>query len=922
MPFLALPLLMMTLVAGTLAQRWMGLYDAQKTFFVAPVIWVGPLPLPGGSVLLGAIAFSLLLKFLFFSPWKPERAGSNLSHLGVLVLLSGGLFTALGAQESYLFIPQGETRNVLEDYHQRDFTVARNGETLFRIPHQDIKPGMPLPDPRFVILSNCRNCLVEKREDPRKRHKGMAAAVRLRDGPPSKQDEENLYGLTFSLAGISERIDGTYIVFDAMPTPLRLEPGNDVYEISYARRKRLLPFSVRLKQFEKEFHPGTDKPSHYASDLVIEENGLSWPARVEMNAPLRYKGYTFFQSSFVENPEGTTATVLAVVKNPSWPFPYVGSTLLAAGLLTQLVISLRKKKKWKWFSFLFLLFFMPAPANSMDLSGFGELPVLHEGRVKPLDSFARIQQRLIADNNEQNALAWLAESIFDPAQAAETPIFHVRSLSLRRQLALPDKEFYSLEEISQGLAATQKLLPDLMKSPGALAPDQKELLRLHEKSFAYSQLLGSLTMILPIAASETADDVRWIDLRKKEEDINNRVRAVIARKGENFDKFSEDEKSLVMLGMKMSQLASAGRLNAILKVIPPSWRGQTAWVAPWEMIYAGAGSPETAAALSAWRDMADGYRNGDKTQWTRGVAVAASLGKKYAAGWRLWLEQALNKLKPLLLAGVLYALALVLAAGSYSRFALWPALAGAMLHLSEIVARVTILSRPPVGTLYESMIFVGFIAAAVALFAQSRKRNRFLLGCGIFTALVTLVFAPAFAPAGDNREMLVAVLNTNFWLATHVICITAGYGVSILAATLAHMAIFRRNSRDLAPLVYKTLLGALFLMAFGTVLGGIWADQSWGRFWGWDPKENGALLIVLWIVWILHGRLGGYMKERIWLAATAALNIVVAMSWIGVNLLNIGLHSYGFTDSMAAGFGLFFLLESALILFLLQRKPQ
>ena len=109
--------------------------------------------------------------------------------------------------------------------------------------------------------------------------------------------------------------------------------------------------------------------------------------------------------------------------------------------------------------------------------------------------------------------------------------------------------------------------------------------------------------------------------------------------------------------------------------------------------------------------------------------------------------------------------------------------------------------------------------------------------------------------------------------------------------------------------IHKIGLVALLLTSVGTVLGGIWADQSWGRFWGWDPKENGALLIVLWLIWIQHGRLSGNIRPLGYVAGIAALNIVVALAWFGVNLLGVGLHSYGFTSGIASGLAAFCIFE-------------
>ncbi len=155
-------------------------------------------------------------------------------------------------------------------------------------------------------------------------------------------------------------------------------------------------------------------------------------------------------------------------------------------------------------------------------------------------------------------------------------------------------------------------------------------------------------------------------------------------------------------------------------------------------------------------------------------------------------------------------------------------------------------------------------------------------------------------------EMLRAVLDTNLWLATHVVVITIGYSSMFFAGLLAAIYIVRGFfTRSLPPETAKKSqphgLWASFALPpsasfVGTILGGIWADQSWGRFWGWDPKENGALLIVIWNAIILHARWGGFIRERGLMAMAVFGNIVTSFSWFGVNMLGVGLHSYGFRD--------------------------
>ncbi|MGB1077004.1 MAG: cytochrome c biogenesis protein CcsA, partial [Bdellovibrionales bacterium] len=102
--------------------------------------------------------------------------------------------------------------------------------------------------------------------------------------------------------------------------------------------------------------------------------------------------------------------------------------------------------------------------------------------------------------------------------------------------------------------------------------------------------------------------------------------------------------------------------------------------------------------------------------------------------------------------------------------------------------------------------------------------------------------------------------------------------------------------------------------------GGVWADQSWGRFWGWDPKENGALLIVLWLVWLIHGKMSGHVKHVYYLAGLSFLSVIVALSWFGVNLLSVGLHSYGFIEGIALGLFTFCFVEILVLSGLVYRE--
>ena len=173
---------------------------------------------------------------------------------------------------------------------------------------------------------------------------------------------------------------------------------------------------------------------------------------------------------------------------------------------------------------------------------------------------------------------------------------------------------------------------------------------------------------------------------------------------------------------------------------------------------------------------------------------------------------------------------------------------------------------------------------------------------------------------GDTMPVLQAVLDTQFWLATHVITVSLGYVATLVAGTLGAGYLFagwlginKAKLRDVYRCIYgATCFGVLFSFV-GTVLGGLWADDSWGRFWGWDPKENGALLIVIWNALMLHARWDGMVAGRGFAALAIGGNIVTAWSWFGTNELGIGMHSYGFTSGVLMWLTVYILLQLAFV---------
>jgi ABC-type transport system involved in cytochrome c biogenesis permease subunit len=308
----------------------------------------------------------------------------------------------------------------------------------------------------------------------------------------------------------------------------------------------------------------------------------------------------------------------------------------------------------------------------------------------------------------------------------------------------------------------------------------------------------------------------------------------------------------------------------------------------------------------------DAYRANDRTLFNQQVQLATDWLAKEQPNTtkRASFEFLFNRLQPFSQSMTLYVLAFLLACASWlgsstllRRSAFYVLLLALGIHTFGLVSRMYLQERPPVTNLYSSAIFIGWGAVIVALILERIFKDGIGAACAGAIGFVTLIIAHHLAGSGDTLEMLQAVLDTNIWLATHVVAITTGYSAMFLAGMLAIIYVVRgvftrslkkQTADSLARMTYGVICFATLFSFVGTVLGGIWADQSWGRFWGWDPKENGAVLIVLWCAITLHARWGGFIRQRGLMIMALFGNIVTSFSWFGVNMLGVGLHSYGF----------------------------
>ena len=235
------------------------------------------------------------------------------------------------------------------------------------------------------------------------------------------------------------------------------------------------------------------------------------------------------------------------------------------------------------------------------------------------------------------------------------------------------------------------------------------------------------------------------------------------------------------------------------------------------------------------------------------------------------------------------------------------ALAGVafLIHTYGFGLRTYLTGRPPVSNMYETVVWVSWGTILFAMYFEWKYRSRYMLLAGALVAVFCNIVSDLSTHILDGTlQPLEPVLRSNLWLIVHVLTITISYSAFFLAWALANFGltmVFRGDSyssprvRDLVQACYRSLQIGVVLLAAGTILGGVWADYSWGRFWGWDPKETWALIALLGYLAILHARLVGLIRERGMLVGSIVAFNLVIMAWYGVNfVLGAGLHSYGF----------------------------
>lgn len=609
------------------------------------------------------------------------------------------------------------------------------------------------------------------------------------------------------------------------------------------------------------------------------------------------------------------------------------------------------------------------------VAAFQSMPIQEGGRIKPLDTYARFlllrfhgKQSIKVDHEKLpgvkklQATEWLLLSWFRPDIARDLPLFVVDNSQAVGEIGVDPKDLrdrYSYNEIVKGREELIKRAQQYSEIESAERTGvQRNVIDLARNFFDFDAVSDFLTAartdwnqeisaILPEAAAKEIIGSDKLSVWGLAEKLGVLIRQ---------DRLAElgQETGNRILELFINTTLRPGKTLAFL---PPEDEKEEAWLTVEQTVTSlmRAGPlPEGAERTEENKDAlaAGDYRRSKARDALWDASLSAETFKPAVKAFvddiraqaekrgelkHVDREVSYHKADYFTYALVWYLLAFLIAfiglAAPQTGLARWTArVAWVMLVLAfayniwGITQRCIINERPPIATLYETIIFIAACIALVGMFIERVTRQGIGLVVAAFAGALGMFLSNRFMALDgqDTMPTLEAVLITNFWLATHVTSINIGYAGALLGSIVSMVYVIYRfvargddvvnERRLLTRITYGIICFGLLFSLVGTVLGGIWANDSWGRFWGWDPKENGALMIVLMGLVILHARLGGYIREVGLHALSLILGAITLFSWFGVNQLSIGLHSYGFTAGISLALNIGYSIKAAFAL--------
>ena len=629
----------------------------------------------------------------------------------------------------------------------------------------------------------------------------------------------------------------------------RLNIGDRTLNVQLRYKHDYKPFSMHLVNVEQQVYMGTQTAKSYASEirLVDPEHNVDREVRIWMNNPLRYRGATFYQSNYGTDPASRKEyTGLQVVTNTGWRIPYVSCMIVAIGMLAQFWVTLsryltrrasqpailpvpqsesrsvaserraserrekvpasldgvpERRSIWSWVVPLGVVLVcglwiaskarLPNPGpNEIDFTAFGSLPVTYEGRIKPLDTLARTSLRKISDRQtysdgdeksraKQPAIRWLLDVITDSSAARDHKVFRIHNLDVLETLGLERRKGfrYAINEFSGRLNAFE----EQTACARGMRPEERDLYA--RKILDLDSKLNEFLML------QEAFRLPQLRAQNLSEDL--------AREGNRRERFAS-----FAMPLAIPPQQPGGRWEAYTFALFDALAQKIAAMQELEV-------DEPNPATMAFLEILGSYDQGGKGAATFNQKVReyqqvlAELPMENWQSKKIRFETWFNHAAPLYYCMILYLFAFVLGCfawfgwtGPLRKSSIWLCIFTWIVHTLALTARMYISGRPPITTLYTSALFVGWISVGLGLLMERYSKIGVANVVAAMTGFIALLIGYKLTTdvatfKGDTFTVLVAVLDTNFWLATHVTCVTAGYGATFFAGFLGFVYIIR-----------------------------------------------------------------------------------------------------------------------------------
>lgn len=679
--------------------------------------------------------------------------------------------------------------------------------------------------------------------------------------------------------------------------PSKFSINGTEFSLAYGPKKIQLPFSIKLIDFQLERYPGSQSPSSYASEIVLTDarKNLEEPHKIFMNNVLNYGGFRFFQSSYDSDEKGTVLSV----NHDAWGtlVTYVGYALLALGMIVSFFgknsrfkylikkSGELKKQSSKITASVIIIISALLSASSINAqssdsfgfdenyinkehaTAFGELLVQgQDGRIEPLNTLASQvlrkvsrKEKIMGMNSDQVMLGILTE----PAKWQTIPMIKVSHPGLQDALGIESKHaaFIDFFDMKQGgeFKLQQLIEKAYQKEPGNRSKFENELIKTDERiNILYMALYGDLLRIFPIPADK---EKKWLNSKNASGIIKDSTASLFI--ANILPMYFDSVRSAIATG----NWAQANNTLDYIKTYQEKYGS--------ELI-----PPESKIKLEIRYNKANIFKR---------------LYQIYGLfGFIMLIFLFINLFNPKLKFRIPITTLIVLI------------IIGFILHTLGLAARWYISGHAPWSNGYESMIYIGWATILAGLIFTPKSK----IALAITAILTSLILMVAHLSWMDPQITNLVPVLKSYWLVIHVAIITASYSFLGLGALIGFLNIILMNLKsksnykklnlkisELTYIIEMTLIIGLILLSIGTFLGGIWANESWGRYWGWDPKETWALITILVYSFVLHMRMIPGLRSSFGfnLAALLAYGAVM-MTYFGVNYYLSGLHSYAQGD--------------------------